>query len=309
MKLFKVFSGTTGLNTKIDPVRLKYEPETGVQELAVAYNVDIDDTGRLSRRKGFTERVAINSHSIFCEGGMCLFVTGDALSILYVDYTYAALRNVTVGARMRYAQVNDYIYYCNGRETGIVVTPPLSVGWLKEDYVGPETERDYVDPPVGTDIALYRGRMYVVQGNVVWASEPFGFNLFDLTRSYIAVDSEIRMIRAVKDGIYVSSQTKTYFFKGTEPSEFEMITVANYPVAQYSDFPFHGRMVFPMSGTPFIDWKSNELSAMWMSERGVCYAGHDGDLRNLTQDKVDLAAAISGSSLIYEGKFIGLLNP
>ena len=310
MKLFKLFSGTTGLNVKVDPTRLTYNPETGVQELSVGLNVDIDNTGRISRRKGFTELSSGDFHSIFCDGGACIFVTGDALCILHDDYTYSSLRNVTPGAKVRACQVNTDIYYCNGYETGIVAMPEgVSAGWTMGTYHGPDTDREFSDPPVGTDIALYKGRIWVVQGNVVWCSEPYGFNLFDLTRSYVAVDSGIRMIRAVRDGFYVSSETKTYFYKGDKVKDLVVTPVANYPVVQYSDVNFHGRMAFPIGGNPFIDYNSGELSAMWMSEKGVCYGGFDGDFRNLTEDKLVLPAAITGSGLFHEGKYIGLFNP
>jgi len=48
-QVFRMLASVTGLNTKVDPVRLEYDPKTGVEELSVAYNVDIDDTGRVGR--------------------------------------------------------------------------------------------------------------------------------------------------------------------------------------------------------------------------------------------------------------------
>ena len=47
-KEFPVFTTTSGLNNKVDPTRIS---DT---DLAVALNVDLDDSGRISRRKNFT---------------------------------------------------------------------------------------------------------------------------------------------------------------------------------------------------------------------------------------------------------------
>jgi hypothetical protein len=307
-KVLRLFSGTSGLNTKVDPARLPYNPETGVQDLAVAYNVSIDDTGRVSRRKGFTQQVAGNFHSLFCDGGECLYVLGVTMGRLLPDYTGIAVATVTASAKMAYAQVNDRIYYCNGNETGFV-EEGVNNAWVKGDYYGPETDRNFVDPPIGTDLGYYNGRIYVAQGSTCWYSEPFGFNLFDLTRNYWAVDSEIRMIRPVQGGVFVGSETKVYFFGGANPTEAQRITVCDYPVIKWSDCNFHGSFVLTQSGEAFIDYNSGSLSALWMSANGICYGGYNGDFRNLTEDKVVLPASNSGAGLVYNGTFIGLLNP
>ena len=309
-QLFKLLSAVTGLNTKVDPVRLEYDPKTGIEELAAAYNVDIDNTGRVSRRKGFTEQVSANCHSLFCDGGACLFITGDALCILHPDYTYTSLRNVQVDAVMRYEQVDDTVYYCNGWQIGRVLGG-LSVSWVKADIdYGPETKKEFSDPPVGSDVAYFRGRMWIAEGDTVWYSEPFGFNLFNLASGYFKFDSKVLMIRAVRDGVYFSTETGTFFFRGRgDPKDFLKISVASYPVVQYTDVKFHGKLVFPITGNAFIDTGSGEHSAMWMSEEGICYGGYDGTFANLSKDKLVLPSALTGSGLVYNDKYVGLFNP
>jgi len=308
VKLYKVLGGVTGLNTKDDPVRLPYNEETGVQDLAVAFNVDVEDTGRVSRRKGFTNRIDANCHSLFAEENICLFVTGDALCWMYPDYGYAGLRNVTIGAKMRYCRVDDAVYYLNGYEIGKAISA-VSSTWVMGTYSGPDTDRVYSDPPMGTDVCYHNGRIYIAQGDTVWYSEPFGFNLFDLTRSYWKVDSRVRTLRAVKDGIFVGSETNTYFYKGDEPKDTVRSTVATYPIIQYSDVNFLGRLVFPIGGGKYIDTHSGSLSALWLSEKGICYGGHDGDFYNLTEEKIVMPAGISGSGLVFDGRYVGLINP
>ena len=309
-KLVKLFTGTRGLNTKLDPARLKYNPKSGVSDLAAALNVDIDDTGRISRRKGFTKQIAANCHSLFCDGGACLFIMGDALCILYPDYTYEPLRDVQPDARMRCAQVDDETYYCNGFQTGRVVGG-LSMSWIMADTRhGPDTKKEYSDPPIGTDISFFSSRMWVVEADTAWYSEPFGFNYFNLAKNYFKFDSRLRMIRPVRDGIYFSSETTTYFFKGVgDPKEYIKTSVSNHPAVQYSDVKFHGRIVFHQGGGMSIYTSPGELSAMWMSEKGMCYGGYDGAFQNISKDKIVLPSAITGSGLVFNGRYFGLLNP
>ena len=311
IKVFKLFSATTGLNTKVDPVRLPYNPETGIADLAVAYNVDIDETGRVSRRKGFTQQISTNCHSLFCDGGACLYVTGDALTLLRTDYTTKALRNVQPNAIMRYCQLNDEVYYCNGWQTGRVADE-VSMSWVMADTrYGPDTKREYSDPPVGTDVAFHASRMWVAEGDTVWYSEPFGLNYFDLAGCYFKFNSGVRMIRPVNDGIYISSEVATYFYKGVgDPKEYYKIKVADFPVVQYSDVKFHGKLVFYQSGEVSIDTSFGNISAMWMAEEGICYGGYDGTFKNLTKHKTEsFPSALSGSGLVYGDAYIGLLNP
>ena len=118
------------------------------------------------------------------------------------------------------------------------------------------------------------------------------------------------MIRAVRDGIYFSTETGTFFFRGKgDPKDFVKTSVASYPVVQYTDVKFRGRLVYPITGDAFIDTGSGEHSAIWMSEEGICYGGYDGTFANLSEDKLVLPSALTGSGLVYNNKYVGLFNP
>jgi len=304
-----IYRATNGLNTKIDPARLRYDPKGGIRDLAVAYNVDGDDTGRIGRRKGYEKKISASMHSLFCDGGECLFVTGDALCVLHSDYTYTAIRNVKLGARMSYVQVNNEIYYSNGYEKG-VVRGGISYAWQKGTYKGPETQRQFSDPPVGSLLGYFNGRIYVVQGPVVWYSEPFWFGGFDLTDNFYNFASDIKMIRAVTDGLYISNEKETFFCAGLTPKEAEVRRIAEFPVIKWTDVSFNGRLFFTAEGDPSIDMGAPEKSALWLSEKGICYGGPGGQFYNLTERKLaDLPKGHTGSALVFNGKYIGLINP
>lgn len=296
-----MFRGSTGLNTEIDPVRLPFDPRTGIQDLAVAYNVDHDDTGRISRRKGFAATIRTEDiHSLFCDGGECLFVTGNALCVLHADYTYTAIRNVTIGARMRCVQVDDQIYYTNGHETGRVKNS-LSYSWMKGTYIGPDTTRQYSDPPIGSILEHFNGRIYVVQGKTVWHSEPFNHDAFDLARNYFDFGSNVTMFRAVSSGIWVSTERNTYFLAGGVPQEFIRTMVANYGAVEGTD----DRVV----GAKLGSGEMAGVGIIWTSTKGICFGSADGQFVNSTESKLSYPYARYGTGLCLGKRYVALLEP
>jgi len=297
--MISIFRGSTGLNTKIDPARL-YSKE-GIKDLAVAADVDVTDTGRISRRKGYTERASIESHSLFCDKGKCLFVSGTSLYELLPDYSYTVLAAVTANKRVSYTEINERIYWCNGTEKGYITDKNNS--WVKGNYIGPTSKRTLSDPPTGTIVEYYKNRMYVAQENVLWYSEPGAFGAFDLARGFFQWATEIRMVRAVDNGIFVSTEKNTYLLLGRSPLQFEQVKVAGFPAIKHSDCKLNGYL----SESGIIEGTGQ--SAMWVSPQGVCYGGNDG-FRNLTIDKIaNFSTGRTGSGLVYNNKFLGLINP
>lgn len=112
---FKEFDG---LRNTTAPERL------GPADLQVAENVDIDDSKRITRRKGRTLRLSGSTHSLWSDGMICLAVQGDTLYRINADgagYSKTALRTgLTLGARMSYWSVAGVVYYANGFQKGVV---------------------------------------------------------------------------------------------------------------------------------------------------------------------------------------------
>lgn len=305
MKPLSIFSGSNGLNTKIDPARLY--SKKGIQDLAVAADVDTKDTGRLSRRKGYTKRITdVPIHSLFCDGGDCLFVTGTSLCVLNPDYTYETIGTVTEGARVRCAEINERIHWCNGNEKGFVFDKK-NYSWVKGDYIGPETKRNLTNPPVGTIVEYYRNRIYIAQGKTLWYSEPGAFGAFDLVRGFFQYATDIRMVRAVEGGLYVSTEKNTYSLEGKSPLQFEQIKIADYPAIEGSDSKLEGSYVTGNFGSAIVEGFG--ISILWLSTQGICYGG-PGGFKNLTINKIaDFPDGLTGSGLVYNGRYIGLINP
>jgi hypothetical protein len=290
-----------GLNNVADPTRVKHSFETGESELAVAYNVDIDSNGRVSMRKGYTATARTEaSHSIFCDGGECLFIAGSALYRLNTDYSRTGVRSsMQTGARCRYVQVANRIYYTNGYQLGYVVDG-VSYTWEVSTYVGPTTHRRFSNPPLGTILEVHSSRMYIVVGDVLWYSEPFAYNMYDLSSNFIQFRSEIRMIRSIKTGMFVGTDTEVIFLQGMNPREFVFINAAASVVVEGTDAR--------IPGVRFVNGEQTDQLIMWTAQDGIYVGFPDGSARNVTRDKLIYPSANLGCAVYKDNKYLTLLQ-
>lgn len=106
----------TGLRNDVTPERF----DSG--DLAVARNVDIDKTGRLARRAGYTSQVPGAAHSLWSnpQGSLCLFCQGTSLYQLNADYSTTLLKTLTCALPVSYVQAADRVYFSNGVDTGVL---------------------------------------------------------------------------------------------------------------------------------------------------------------------------------------------
>lgn len=297
-----IFTGSSGLNTQVDPTRLPFDGQSGIQDLAVAYNIDHDATGRISRRKGFSATlVTQDSHSLWCDGGECLFVTGNSLCVLHGDYTSTVVATISAGARLSYVQVNKKAFWANGIETGYV-QDTVNNDWVMGTYYGPETTRQYSGPPIGNHLAFFGGSIFVTQGDTVWHTEPFSLNQFDLVRDYYQFQTAIRMFRPVSDGIYVSTERNVYFLSGSSPRDLRRIHKTGYPAVEWTDthVPLETMLVFQGIA---------QVGAMWTSTEGICVGLPDGQVMNLTKAKVSFPTALRGAGIFLDKRYIVTLEP
>ena len=118
--------------------------------------------------------------------------------------------------------VTGKVYYCNGREIGIV-TGGVSTAWSKASVVFniKDTTKVISGPPVGSLLEYFNGRMYVVQQNVVWVSEQYDVNAFDLAKGLIQFESGITMVQGVTDGLWVGTRNRVVFLRGSHPGDFK----------------------------------------------------------------------------------------
>jgi hypothetical protein len=276
-------------------------PEPLTIFLAVAVNVDHDRTGRISRRKGFTATgITAACHSLWCDGGQALYVTGTSLCLLSPSYTQQVLATVTAGARMSYFQLDARSYWMNGYEKGYIEAG-VNNAWVKGVYVGPDTTRQLSDPPIGHLIAYDHGRAWVAQGGVVWYSPPYTLTAFDLSRDYLPLESRITMLWPVKGGVFFSTDQSVYFGAGPDPRTMDLHQVANYPAIEGTAAKLDMRKLG--------DGTQSGVGVIWTSTDGICVGTPGGEFINLTAKKLVYPKALRGSGVCFDGRYVATLEP
>jgi len=296
MEPIPLFTAASGLNTKLDPVRLRYNAEAGVSDLASAINVNIDNTGRVSRRQGYDLKTAGEHHSIWCDGGDCFLIeeTASYGSIMRVasDLSVSGIRSgLTKDKRMSFVDVNDITFYSNGFENGQIING-VSSAWPEGTYSGPSTNRNFSPAPIGQHLAFYMGRIIIAVGNVIWFTEPYSPGMVDKTRMFWQFSSDVRMIKPMDKGVFISDSRATYYLDGSSPHDFIQKRIATYPAHEWS------------SATEYVELDDLDLDekgegAIWSSPEGICIGLPSGRIRNLTKERLDYPKAYTkGASLI-----------
>lgn len=294
-------AGSTGLNNAVDPHRHYFDMTVGLKEMAAAVNIDIDSRMRVSRRKGFTQvNATTGAHSLFSAGSYAIFVAGDALSILEKDYTSTPIRNVTRWVRMSYAPADGKVYYANGFETGYILNK-ISYAWSALPYVGPQTNKEFTAPPIGNLLSLYRGRMYVVSGSVVYYSEPFAYSWFNVAYNYFNLPAEATMFQPVDDGFFVGTADEVWFYSGVTPKEFSPRRVADYGVIAGTAANVAGRQLNEVVQSKNVVFMT--------TPKGVCMGLDGGVFANLTEQKLVIPSSTLGAGGYLGDKYIFTLEP
>jgi len=302
MRVLPLFKKTSGLKTIVDPSRIQYDPDLGLEFLAAAKNIDIDDSGRISRRRGFTSTLRVEAiRCLFSEGGITLAVSGSKLCLLKEDLSWTVLRSdLTPGARMGYVRVKDRVYYCNGHQKGYVENGE-NHDWVRGEYVGPATAKVFQDPPLGHLLEVGMGRLFIGSEDTLWWSRRFDYSSFDLARDFLFFEEGLRMVGAVDGGLFVSTDREIIFLQGDDAEDFRYISIANYPAVE-------GTMV-RVDGSLVGDGSIEGRVLLFATVEGICLAGSGGRFLNLTKDRIILPTARYGSGLIYKGRYICLLEP
>ncbi len=92
-------------------------------DLSVAQNIDIDNSGAISRRPGYTLRAAGAKHSLWSDDDetIVLYVSGTSLMRLNADLSGTVLMTgLTAGLRMAYWKALDRVYFTNGQQSGVL---------------------------------------------------------------------------------------------------------------------------------------------------------------------------------------------
>ena len=262
--------GFLGKNNVADPAR--YPDKKSAIYLSECQNVDIDDQLMAHRRDGYPATPSLSGteiHSLWADSETCLFVQSGDLKSLDAAFGASTVRAGVGHARMNYVRPANKIFLTNNNIIGYVEDLVYS------DFAAPsETYKSIMKP--GHLIEWFNGRLYVARGGDVWFSDAVYPGSTDERKNFKQLGGYISMMRAVKDGIYVSNGKETYFMAGLDPGEAALVKVATYPAILGSDVQIDGERL----GLRDISGRA----VLWMTSQGICAGLDGGQFINLTQN-------------------------
>jgi len=103
-----------GLNNVLPPER------TDPKYLKTAMNIDIDKSGGIRKRKGYTRVDTGNYHSLWADGGDCFAVKDGNIVQIRDDYSISNIFTGVGDTPISFAKVDDSTYYTSEGYTGVI---------------------------------------------------------------------------------------------------------------------------------------------------------------------------------------------
>ncbi len=289
-----IFSGSTGLNNRVDPARLSFDLETGIIDLSEAVNVRFDKTGRPGRRNGFSLRHGGNFYSLFTRGNVGYVGLDDAVYKINPDLSLTGIRSGMTGNDIAYVWTPLGVIYSNGKEKGIL-SEDTSAEWVKADRVREESTRHFTGPPNGiSHLEIFSSRILASVDDVLWRSLPNDHGTFRQGADYNQFPDRVRMVRAVAGGVYVSDEKRTYFLFGNNPEEWERKTVMECPAMEWSDMT---DLIEPA----VLGIQEASPLAVWVSADGLVYGTSQGQIIMPTKDRIKLPSGFMKGAIVIDG--------
>lgn len=276
-------------------------------ELVSAVNVDIDDAGQLRRRRGRRQISALPHHSLKQLGDIVLVVRDGMLGQLR-GAAFTPIEQVGESP-LAYVRVGDMIYFASRTATGKIMEGQV-MPWGEQgagQWVSPVTRptetlgairgRQLTAPPTATILEHYRGRIYMAEGRVLWATELYLYDLVDRSRNFMMFEAEITMVAAVDDGIYVGTTTELVFLTGTLNDGFKLSPVAQAGVVAGSCVSVPYVKAMPQARTTAVP---EGYGPMFMTSDGIVLGMPGGVAYNLTEKTVVFPDAVSAAALYRE---------
>lgn len=280
-KLFALFSGfVKGVNNVDDPLLLSQE------ELSSGVDIDLDDSGKPSRRKGKTLLLAGAYKWGWSDGSICLAWVANSLVSVKPDFSgHTVLMTGLSDMRVVYVKIRDKIYFSNGQQMAYVRN-----GVVYALSTASEPFKDVM--PAGTMLEHYQNRLWSIRGNQAWPSDPLATDQRDTRVAPKSFPGPISLFMAVKDGVFVGTDNALYFMAITDPTEGTPGAVrrlADYGAVPHAAVKIEGGLVLKdktISGTVIA----------FATKKGICIGSDGGEFQNLTIQRYELPAAAGGSA-------------
>jgi hypothetical protein len=231
------------------------------------------------------------------EGGATLSTSVDVL-----DGGGIALSDFPI-APPDVATIQIYLTPPNGKEESLYAVVPAnatSAQLSRGPYGRALTTQLLSRIPPGTDMALANGVLFVIDGPFLFWSEYLQFGLYSPERNYVAYASNTRMVvptaQSVQaQGIFVATETSTYFEQGTDPAKF------NHTIAYHASAIPNSKVFVPGSFFDPRDQIPTIPVPVWVAANGtVCVGMPDGTVKTMTEGKFAMSVGDRGAGVVRE---------
>ncbi len=210
-------------------------------------------------------------------------------------------------------QIRVYMTGPNGSEFFLAAQVP--VGTKTAVYTGdgsdlsvPMWTQFMGAPPAGSQAVMFNSRILIAQGQLLWYTEPFSFELMDQGENFLWFSSKITMVAPVAEGVFVATETETVFLEG-----MDIAKATRLPKTSYGAIP--GTLAYT-DGSLVGGGQFTSTVAMWATPQGICAGGNEGFIkgvmRNLTQAKVAMTDAPQGAGMFRQSnginQYLSMLN-
>lgn len=294
-----------GLRNNVAPERMKPD------DLQTAVNVDIDDAGQLRRRRGYTRKMLGDFHSVKTLTRGTLAVKDGSIGWVLPGYVFVPLQSGIGPAPVASLQIGEDVYFSSTTNAGVIheddtveewalsasatrwlspaISPTSTAGAVSGKLISP--------PPMCSDMAVYNGRIYLAVGKILWATELYLYRFVDRTKGFVPFESEITMVAAVDDGIFVGTERGIFFLKGAFSSGMKLEKLTNAAAIPGFAAAVPGNKVIPQRYQGTVP---ESTAVVFMSSEGICAGFNGGQLFNLTQEKLEFPEMSSAAVLYRE---------
>jgi hypothetical protein len=225
-----------GLDNANDPTSLRVG-ENGTR-LTTALNIDIPLDMSMELRDGYNLQETGIFKNFFSSNGIMLGIKNNNLVWYYKSSGVLTSTVLWYGAgqrRLTYCDTGMGIYISDGIlikvfRNGVLSDISTTINPLK------------IQLPAGTLLEFHKQRLYSISGNYVFISDcptqdnPY-YDVVDMRSGVIPFPSDIRMFKAVKNGIYISDSYNTWFIKDMNSVMDVPFDVKMFDYTQVFDYP------------------------------------------------------------------------
>jgi hypothetical protein len=142
----------------------------------------------------------------------------------------------------------------------------------------------------GTDLAEFAGYILMARGNVLYRSEPFAPELFDL-RKGLPFAGRITLVAPVDDGVYLGTESEVIWLSGRKPAEWLGVQRLNYGVIP-------GTLAQGLAED--IAEGQQGPAALFATTNGICAGLNGGSVLNLTGDRFNYPVMDEGAAVVRD---------